>query len=122
MTKSSIDPNGNTCYPEKPTSECLPKTIFPRSIFISSKAVLYRISTDLPVSIKIRCILWLAMNNLNTKVSVHERDTTANSSENPMIWVSHFVDYRGFCTKYNSKSFIFLALALRAEWVYQLLL
>jgi hypothetical protein len=89
MTKSSINPNGNTCYPEKPTSECLPKTIFPWSIIISSKVVLYRISTELPVSIKIRCIL---------------------------------IDFRGFCTKYNSKSFIFLALALRAERVYQLLL
>jgi hypothetical protein len=75
MTGNSIDPNWNTCYPEKPTSECLVGTIFGLSIFIRSKAVMYRISAELPMSIRIRCILWLAMTKLNTKVSEYGRDT-----------------------------------------------
>jgi hypothetical protein len=28
MTESAINPNGNTCSPEKPTNECLAETIF----------------------------------------------------------------------------------------------
>jgi hypothetical protein len=77
LTGSSIDPNGNTCSPENPNSECLVGTIFPRSIFISSKAILYKISAELPMSIRIQCILWLAMAKLNTKASVCGRDTPA---------------------------------------------
>jgi uncharacterized membrane protein len=63
------------------------------------------------MSIRIRCILLLAMAKLNAKVSICERDTPAkSSSENPMVWVSHFVDIGGFYIEYTSKSFIFLAL------------
>jgi hypothetical protein len=74
MTGSSIDPNGNTCSLEKPTSECLARKIFRQSIFISLKVVLYRILVELPMSIRIRCILWFAIAKLNTKVSVCGRD------------------------------------------------
>jgi hypothetical protein len=70
------------------------------SIFISSKAIMYRISVELLVSIRIRCILLLAFAKLNTKTLICRIDTPAySSSENPMIWVSHFVDFEGFCTE-----------------------
>jgi hypothetical protein len=46
MTGSSIDPNGNSCSPKKPTSEYLAGTIFRQFIFISSKADLYWISVE----------------------------------------------------------------------------
>jgi hypothetical protein len=75
MTGSSINSNGNTCSPEKPISECLEGTIFSRSIFISSKAVLYRISAELPMSIRIRRILWFAISKVYTKTSVCGIDT-----------------------------------------------
>jgi hypothetical protein len=75
MTGSSIDPNGNNCSPENPTNECLAETIFPRSIFISLKAVFHRILAELPVSIRIRCIQWLAIAKLNTEALVCRIDT-----------------------------------------------
>jgi hypothetical protein len=66
-----------TCSPEKPARECLVGITLLRSIFISLKADLQRISAELPVSIKIRCILWLAIAKLNNKASVCWRDTHA---------------------------------------------
>jgi hypothetical protein len=35
------------------------------------------------------------------------RHPRIDESENSMIWVSHFVDFGGFCTEYTSKSFIY---------------
>jgi hypothetical protein len=65
---------------------------------------------ELSESIRIRCILWFAMAKIKTKTSECGIDTPKkSSSENPMIWVSHFVDFRGFYTEYTSKSFICFA-------------
>jgi hypothetical protein len=61
-TGSSIDSNG---------------ILVPASIFISSKVVLYRISAELHVSIRIRRILWLAISKVNTKALVCGIDTPA---------------------------------------------
>jgi hypothetical protein len=46
-------------------------------IFISSKAVLYRISAELPVSIRIWQMLWLAIEKVNNKASICGIDTPA---------------------------------------------
>jgi hypothetical protein len=77
ITRSSTDPNGNSYSPQNSTSECLAGTIFPRSIFISSKAFLNRILVELPLSIWIQNILWLSIARLSTKASVCGRDTPA---------------------------------------------